>query len=93
MNGVDIESLSRLKTSHQSAVMVSLGMQTQYVAEWDLIHHEIMAVKNVQREYTGVNESTLEYTGVNESTLDAWCNHEQSQSTTDAHPTARQPHH
>ena len=48
--------------------MVSLGMQTQYVAEWDLIHHEIMELKNVQREYTGVNESTLE----------AWCNHEPS---------------
>ena len=32
--------------------------QKQYMAEWDLNYHEIMAVKNLHCEYASVNEST-----------------------------------
>ena len=46
--------------------------QKQYIAQWELIYHEMMAVTNLHREYTGVSESTSE----------AWHHHESSQSTT-----------
>ena len=52
--------------------VIGHAKQKQYVAQWDLIYHEMMAVKNLHREYTGVNESTSE----------AWHHHESSQSTT-----------
>ena len=48
--------------------------QNQYVAHWDLIYHEMNAVKNVQYD---------EYTGVNENMSEAWNHHESSQSTMD----------
>ena len=34
--------------------------QAEAIAQWDLIYHEMIAVKNMHREYTGVNESTSE---------------------------------
>ena len=52
--------------------VIGHSKQKQYIAQWDLIYHEMMAVKNFHREYTGVNECTSE----------AWHHHESSQSTT-----------
>ena len=60
-------------SSKRSDGVIRHAKQKQYVAQWDLIYHEMMAVKNVHREFTGVNESTSE----------AWHHHESSQSTTD----------
>ena len=48
--------------------VIGHAIQKQYVAQWDLIHHEMMTMKNLHREYTGVNESTSE----------AWHHHESS---------------
>ena len=47
--------------------------QKQYIAQWDIIYHEMMSVKNVHHEYVGVFERMSE----------AWNHHESSQSTTD----------
>ena len=49
------------------------GKQSKYVVQVDPIYHEMMALKNLHREYTGVNESTPE----------AWHHYEYSQSTVD----------
>jgi len=43
--------------------------QKKYLAQWDIIYHEMMSVKNVHCEYAGVYE--------------AWHHHESSHSTTD----------
>uniref|UniRef100_UPI00358E1FE5 inhibitor of nuclear factor kappa-B kinase subunit beta-like n=1 Tax=Myxine glutinosa TaxID=7769 RepID=UPI00358E1FE5 len=59
-------------SSKCSDCVIGHAKQKEYVAQWDLIYHEMMAVKNLHREYTGVNESTSE----------AWHHHESSQSTT-----------
>ena len=42
--------------------MVSLGAQEkkQYVAEWELIYHEMLAVNNLHREITGMAGNTYE---------------------------------
>ena len=53
--------------------MFGHAKQKQYIAQWDIIYHEIMSVKNVHREYAGVFERTSE----------AWHHHEPSQSTKD----------
>ena len=60
-------------SSKRSDGVIGHAKQKQYVAQWDLIYHEMMDVKNVHHEFTGVNESTSE----------AWHHHESSQSTTD----------
>ena len=46
--------------------------QKQYVAQWDLIYHEMMGVKNLHRQYTGIKERTHE----------AYEHHELTQATT-----------
>lgn len=52
--------------------VIGHAKQKQYVAQWDMIYHEMMAIKSLHREYTGVTEATSE----------AWHHHESSQSTT-----------
>jgi len=54
--------------------VIGHAKQKQYIAQLDIIYHEMMSVKNVHREYAGVFERTS----------DAWHHHESSsQSTTD----------
>ena len=55
-----------------SVGVIGHAKQKQYVAQWDLIYHEIMAVKNLYCENTGVSESTSS----------ALLHHESSQSIT-----------
>ena len=38
--------------------VIGHAKQKQYVAQWDLIYHEMMAVKNLHCEYAGVSENT-----------------------------------
>ena len=45
-------------SSKCSDSVIGHAKQKQYVAQWDLIYHEIMAVKNLYCENTGVSEST-----------------------------------
>ena len=52
--------------------VIGHAKQKQYVAQWDLIYHEMMAVKNLHCEYAGVGESTSS----------ALLHHESSQSIT-----------
>ena len=52
--------------------VIGHAKQKQYIAQWDLIYHEMMAVKNLHREFTGVNDGTSE----------AWHHHESSPSIT-----------
>ena len=40
--------------------MIGHASQKQYEAQWDLIYHEMMAVKNLHREYAGVLDTTHE---------------------------------
>ena len=46
--------------------------QKEYVAQWDLLYHEMIAVKNLHREYTSVTEGNYE----------SWTHHESSQCST-----------
>ena len=34
--------------------------QKEFIAEWDLIYHEMLGVNNFYREYTGIDENTSE---------------------------------
>ena len=38
--------------------MTGHAKQKQYITQWDLIYHEMMAVNNYYREYAGVHENT-----------------------------------
>ena len=40
--------------------VIGHAKQKQYVAQWDLIYHEMMAVKNLHRQYSNVMEDTHE---------------------------------
>jgi len=51
--------------------VISHAKQKQYIAQLDIIYHEIMSVKDVHCEYADVSERTSE----------AWHHHESSQST------------
>ena len=53
--------------------VIGHAKQKQYVAQWDLIYHEMMAVKNLHRQYANVMDRTHE----------TYSHHESSQSTTD----------
>ena len=53
--------------------VIGHAKQKQYLAQWDIIYHKMMSVKNVHREYVGVFQRTSE----------AWHHRESSQSTTD----------
>lgn len=53
--------------------VIGHAKQKQYVAQWDLIYHEMMAVKNLHRHYASVLDNTHE----------SYQHHESSQSTTD----------
>ena len=57
--------------------VIGHAKQKQYVAQWDLIYHEMMAVKNLHRQYANVMERTHE----------TYNHHESSQSTTDRKKT------
>ena len=59
-------------SSKCSDSVIGHAKQKQYIAQWDLIYHEMMAVKNLHREFTGVNDGTSE----------AWHHHESSPSIT-----------
>jgi hypothetical protein len=55
--------------------VIGHAKQKQYVAQWDLIYHEMMAVKDLHCEYAGMVDDTHES-----------CNHHQSsQATTTRH--------
>lgn len=49
--------------------VIGHAKQKQYVAQWDLIYHEMMAVKNVHREYAGMVDDTQESCSHHESSL------------------------
>ena len=53
--------------------VIGHAKQKQYIAQWDIVYHELMSMKNVHREYAGVFERMSE----------AWHHHKSSQSTTD----------
>ena len=40
--------------------MIGHSKQKQFVAQWDLIYHELKAVKNFHREYASVLDPTQE---------------------------------
>ena len=40
--------------------VIGHAKQKQYVAQWDLIYHEMMAVKNLHQQYSGMKEATSE---------------------------------
>lgn len=52
--------------------VIGHAKQKQYVAQWDLIYHEMMAVKNLHRQYSDVIDRTHE----------TYSHHESSQATT-----------
>ena len=52
--------------------IIGHAKQKQYVAQWDLIYHEMMGVKNLHHQYTGIKERTHE----------AYEHHELTQATT-----------
>ena len=52
--------------------VIGHAKQKQYVAQWDLIYNEMMAVKNLHRHYANVLDNTH----------DSYHHHESSQSTT-----------
>ena len=47
-------------SSKSSDCVIGHAKQKQFIAQWDMIYHEMMAVKNLHREYSGVNEITSE---------------------------------
>ena len=47
--------------------IIGHAKQKQYVAQWDLIYHEMMAVKNLHREYVGMIDNTHESCSHHES--------------------------
>ena len=53
--------------------VIGHAKQKQYVAQWDLIYHEMMAIKNLHRQYANVMERTHE----------TYTHHQSSQVTTD----------
>ena len=53
--------------------VIGHAKQKQYVAQWDLIYHEMMAIKNLHRQYANVMERTHE----------TYTHHQSSQATTD----------
>lgn len=56
--------------------IIGHAKQKQYVAQWDLIYHEMMAVRNLHRTYAGVMEKTHE-------SHESHNHHESSKATTD----------
>lgn len=53
--------------------IIGHARQKQYVAQWDLIYHEMMAVKSLHRMYAGAMDRTHE----------SYSHHASSQATTD----------
>ena len=52
--------------------IIGHAAQKQYIAQWDIIYHEMMALKNLHREYMGVSSGTY----------DSWTHHESSNKQT-----------
>ena len=67
-----LEQTINLSTKSSDCVL-GHAKQKQFIALWDMIYHEMMAVKNLHREYSEVQEATSE--AVN--------HHEHSQSATE----------
>ncbi|KAK7078068.1 hypothetical protein SK128_025296, partial [Halocaridina rubra] len=63
-----LEQTSKLSSKCSDGVIGHAKLK-QYITQWDLIYDEMMAVKNLHREYAGVHESTSE----------AWHHYESSQ--------------
>ena len=53
--------------------VIGHAKQKQYIAQWDLIYHEMMAVKNLHRQYSNVMANTHE----------TYSHHQSSQATMD----------